>query len=243
MKFKKIFVIFFIAFIILYFIYKFNFKENLTYLVIGDDLAKGHTPFDTYGNSYTDYLFDYLKENKNYKNINKAFIEEDLRIKDLISELDENKTKDKETLSQLIRKADLITIGVGSEDLFSKMRSNKDLLTNNNKRIYNTIDKMTEELNELITKIRTLSKKPIYIIGYYNPLEYSEETEITINSIFNYIDLKYKGSEKDKNIKYIKIYEGFKNHPEYLPNKSNAFPSLEGYNYISEQIIQEIKES
>ena len=60
---KKIsLVIFFLSLIPIYLIYNFAYKEKYTYLAIGDDLAKGHTPFDTYGESYTDILYKYLQE-------------------------------------------------------------------------------------------------------------------------------------------------------------------------------------
>ena len=82
----------------------------------------------------------------------------------------------------------------------------------------------------------------IYIIGLYNIVEVTKENDIKIGSIFNYLDIKYKSLEqKNKNIYYVPIYEGFKNKPYYLPNKTNAFPSLEGYNYIANQIIEKIE--
>ncbi len=241
MNFKKILVIFFLAFLILYFIYKTTFKEKLTYLAIGDDLAKGHTPFDTYEKSYTDYLYEYLKTNKNYKNINKTYIKEDLRIKDLISALKENKQENKTTLTSLIKTSSLITISIGSEELFSKIRSNKNLLATN--QIYKTIDEMIKDLTELTKLMRKLTKQPIYIIGYYNIIEKTEENSTKINSIFNYLDIKFKTLEKETKITYINIYNGFNENPKYLPNKTNSFPSLEGYNYIADQIIEKIKES
>ena len=59
---KKKLVIFLIATIPILLIYKITINKTYTYLSIGDDLAKGHTPFNTYNMSYTDYLYKYLKE-------------------------------------------------------------------------------------------------------------------------------------------------------------------------------------
>ncbi len=238
---KKKLVIFFLAIISLFFIYKLNYNETKTYLSLGDSLAKGHTPFDTFGTSYTDYLFDYLKNTKNYTTLNTSFIEEDLRIKDLILLIKSNEIKNGITLSSIIKNADLITLSIGSEEIFSKLRSNELLLSLTNNKIYEIIDEMFIELNDLIKEMRLLTKKPIYLIGLYNIIEITDENETKIDSIFNYLKLKYQNLEKEYKIYYVDIYEGFKNNENFLPNKKIAYPSLEGYNYINEQIIEKIK--
>lgn len=236
---KKKLVIFFLAIVIIYLIYTFTYKEEYTYLAIGDDLAKGHTPFDTYGSSYTDFLYDYIKEIKPEAKINKDFIEEDLRVKDLLTKIKNTSTESGKTLTRLIKEAELITISIGSEELFSKLRSNYELYSLNNKKMFEYVDNMIDELDELITEIQKIKKSEIYLIGYYNPLQNTEETKI--ESIFNYIDTKLKVVEKNHKIHYVSIYEGFKEKGTYLPNPNHAFPSIEGYNYISNEIIKEMK--
>ena len=236
---KKKLVIFSFAIILIYLIYTFTYKEEYTYLAIGDDLAKGHTPFDTYGSSYTDFLYDYIKEVKPEAKINKDFIEEDLRIKDLLSKIKNSETESGKTLTRAIKESELITISIGSEELFSKLRSNYELYSLNTKKMFEYADILTSELDELITEIQKIKKTEIYLIGYYNPLIEKEETKI--DSIFNYLDLKLQKLEKEHKIHYISIYESFKEKENYLPNPSHAFPSIEGYNYISNEIIKEIK--
>ena len=59
--------------------------------------------------------------------------------------------------------------------------------------------------------------------------------------IFNYIDTKYMDLETKYNVTYIRIDEEFRNNPLYLPNKTNAFPSLEGYKLISDKIIKKLE--
>lgn len=236
---KKKLVIFFLAIVIIYLIYKFTYKESYTYLSIGDDLAKGHTPFNTYGDSYTDYLYDYLKSRKKEYKLNSDFIEEDLRIKDLITKIKNADTSGGKTLTNAIKEANIITLSIGSEELFSKLRSNYELYTTNNKKIFEYIDEMMDNLNELITEMQKIKKNDIYLIGYYNPLINNDEA--SLESIFNYIDIKLKVIEKEHKIHYISIYEEFKKKSYYLPNPNQAFPSLEGYNYIANEIIKEME--
>ena len=235
---KKILVIFFLALIPLYIIYKIYRKEEYNYLAIGDELAKGHTPFNEYNISYTDFLFDYLKQQHRNATINKNYIKEDMRINDLFTELIKI---DKNSLSYSIKNADIITLSIGSEEIFNKLKSNYEIYKENPKLIYNYIDDLFTNLSHLLKEFRKLSKKDIYIIGYYSPLEYNEENHIFIDSLFNYIDMKFKELEKNPKVIYIDIYHGFKNNPNYLPNKNHTFPSLDGYNYISNQIIKKIE--
>lgn len=238
---KKKLVIFFLALIPLYLIYNFTYKEKYTYLAIGDDLAKGHTPFDTYNESYTDYVYTYIKSKNKEAKINKDFIEEDMRIKDLLNKIKNAETESGKTLSQAIKEAELITISIGSEELFSKLRSNYELYTLNTKKMFNYIDKLVEDLDDLLLEMKKIKKTEIYLIGYYNPLEYKEEENIKIDSIFNYLDTSLKRLEEKHKIHYISIYQEFSKNSSYLPNKGHAFPSLEGYNYIANEIIKEIE--
>lgn len=238
---KKKLVIFFLALIATYIIYNFTYKEEFTYLAIGDDLAKGHTPFDTYGESYTDFVYEYLKEKNDKVKINKEFIEEDLRIKDLLSKIKNAETAGGKTFTQAIKEAELVTISIGSEELFSKLRSNYELYKLNSKKLFDFIDEMTNDLNELIKEMKKIKKNEIYLIGYYNPIIDITDSESKLDSIYNYLDIKLKEIENKQKIHYISIYDVFKKRSNFLPNPNHAFPSLEGYNYIANEIIKEIK--
>lgn len=235
---KKILIIFFLTLIPLYLIYSFNHKETYIYLAIGDELAKGHTPFNTYGESYTDYLFTYLKTKNPNAEINKKYIDEDMRITDLIKSL---KNIEENSLTQDIKKSDIITISIGSEEIFNKLKTNYTIYKTNPTLFNKYIDTLFINLTELLKEMRKYTNKPIYIIGYYSPIEITEENATLIKSMFNYIDLKFKELENKYNIKYINIYEGFKNNKTYIPNINHTFPSLEGYNYISNEIIKKLE--
>ena len=234
---KKKLIIFFLAVPLLIIIYFLTYNEQYNYLAIGDALAKGHTPFDTYSKSYIDYLYDYLKTNHKNAKLNKDYTSEDLRIKDLIS-LVTNTKEETNNLPWLIKEADIITISIGSEELFSKLRSN--YIIENNSSNFEYIDNMFIDLQKLLIEIKKLNKKPIYIIGYYNPIIENEENKSYINNLFNYLDIKFKSLENN-NVYYIEINKSFSEKTSYLPKLNNAFPSLEGYQYVANRIIEKIE--
>ena len=234
---KKILVMFFLALVITFAIYKFTFKDRKIYLALGDALAKGNTPFDSYNLSYVDYLEAYLNKDTKKYIVNKDFIDEDLRIKDLTEEI-KNSNIRKSSLPETIKNASIITISIGSEELFSKLRSNYDIKDKNN---YKYIDSMYSDLSTLLKEIRKITDKPIYVIGYYNPLPITSENEAKIKDFFNLLNNKLKMLEKNKNIYHIEIFNGLFNEKMLLPNLNNAFPTLEGYKYIANQIIKKIE--
>ena len=161
---KKILIIFFLTLIPLYLIYRFNHKETYIYLAIGDELAKGHTPFNTYGESYADYLFTYLKTKNTNAEINKKYIDEDMRITDLIKSL---KNIEENSLTQDIKKSDIITISIGSEEIFNKLKTNYTIYKTNPTLFNKYIDTLFINLTELLKEMNLISEplKNILIIG------------------------------------------------------------------------------
>ena len=180
---KKILVMFFLALVITFSIYKNTFKDKHLYLALGDALAKGHTPFDSYNLSYVDYFADYLNKDTQKYIINKDYIDEDLRIKDLTEEIKNSNIK-KSTLPETIKNANIITISIGREELFSKLRSNYDIKDKSN---YKYIDLMYNDLKKLLYEIRKITDKPIYVIGFYNPLTITSENEENIKDFLKSI--------------------------------------------------------
>lgn len=235
MNLKKSLIAFFIALIPLFIIYKIAFKEEYMYLPIGDALAMGHTPFDDYSTSYVDYYFEYLKSRNNKYQINKEYIFEDIRIKDLVTDF---KSMSKSDLSEAIASADKITISIGSEELFSKLRSNYNLDNLNNTKNFKYVDEMFVNYEELIKNIRNITKKDVFLIGYYSPILVNENNKNYVHSLFNYLDSKFNYLENEYDVKYVKISDGFINNSVYLPSINNAFPSIDGYNYIASEIIK-----
>ena len=234
---KKILVVFFFSIIILFLIYKLINKEEYYYLAIGDEIAKGHNSLDYYSESYVDYYYEYLKEKYKKVVIDKNYIYEDIRIKDLNEYFNNN--KEITTLAQAVTKADVITLSIGSEELFSKLRSTFEIKDESTK-IIEYIDNMFKELETLIKNIRKLSKNKLFLIGYYNPIRINPENERIIKSIFNYIDKQFIELEEKFNINYIEINNEFINEDyKFVPNINNSFPTKDAQYYIYKQIKKE----
>lgn len=245
---KKILVIFFIGVLLSFIIFKLTYKEKIDYLALGDELVLGYSPFGTYNKSYSDYFSIYLKNQKKLGNYCKEYSSYDKKIIDLINDMDDVKEikigNKKVNINQLISKADIITLSFGQKDIFNLLNSNYDKHLKNIDNIYSYIDNYFNDYVILINKIRRISDSKIYIIGLYNPLiNTNQETIKKLNEIFNYINEKFESLEENKDIYYIDITKGMDNKNYYIPNVKKPYPSLEGYNYISNVLICKVSKN
>lgn len=244
MKYKK-FAIFITSVLVILCIYKITNYNKVNYTALGDGIAKGKTPFDKIGLSYTDYFHQFLKNKYITNSDYKQFSYEDCRITDLINKIDSvliSKEDSKQNnITQAIKQADIITLSVGSDELFYKLKQNKKNIENNKiSKELKYIDEIFKDYELLISKIRNITKKPIILIGYYNPLNIKNVN--AVDKIYDYLDLKFNNLIDD-NIYYISLYDDFQKNKRYLPNNNIVFPSLEGYNYISNRIINVVKKN
>ncbi len=242
---RKTLVIFFIGLILSFIIFKLVYKEKIDYLALGDELVLGYTPFDTYNKSYSDYFSDYLKSKKKLGFYINDFSKYNYTIKKLINDMDNIKeikiNNKKININQAISSSDIITLSFGQKELYVLLSKNYNNKLKNINEIYKYIDEYFNDYILLLNKIRKINSNEIYIIGLYDPLiNVNQETIIKLNEIFNYINNKFKLLEENKNIYYIEISKEFDNKNYYIPNIKNPYPSLEGYNYISNKLIYKV---
>lgn len=242
-KLKKI--IFFIFLCILIFIIYSLFKNNkLTYISLGDSLAKGKNPYGNIDYGYSDYVKDYLENNDKLKYYTKDFAEEGYRITDILNDIELNKKikigKNHEGLKTILRRSDFITLSIGSNDIFYK--TNNNLINVNENELNKYIDELIEDYDKLLNELTKYFKGNLIIIGYYNPYNnISSESSRTVESSILYINDYMEKLANKYNAEYINIYEIFRENPEYLPNNNDIHPSKEGYKQIANLIIDKIK--
>lgn len=245
-KIKKI-IIMIIIFLIVFCIYIKTNNNKINYVALGDSLAAGQTPYKQIGYGYSDYVSNYLKENKLLNNYTKDFAESGHRTTDLINDINNNKkikiNNKNQGIKTILRDADLVTLSVGANDIFYKLgirNMNTNIEDIND--VYKYIDDTMKDLEILIVQIQKYFKKDLILVGYYNPVidsEYSRQIEPT----FNYLKEKSIELSKKYNFTYVDIYEIFKENPEYLPNPSDIHPSNKGYEVIASQIIDIIEKN
>lgn len=200
-------------FLAIFLIYYFNINNNINYLSIGDYLSYGINNNNIVDNNYSDNIKKYYK-NKIDEYINYSTIE-DYRVMDLLNDINNNKIikhKDKEyTLQNLLIKANYITLSIGMNDLL-----NKKNIT------YEYMDQLINDIEKLFILIRKYNKDRIDYLGFYNV--------INNENLIHYANTRLKLICDKNKINYIDITD-----LKYFIKE--LFPNNEGYNYITDQIL------
>lgn len=217
MKLKRIFVI---ALLLLsvFLIYLSTMDQKVYYLALGDSVAFG----DKKG-SYPNFISQFLKEKNLLEEFRYEFIEDDLRITDLIRNIEDNKKimvdhKEK-TLKNALIKADLVTISIGNEELFYKMKTERQ------DTLYHYIDEMMNDMEKLLQLVREYCKEDVFVLGYVNP--YTNQ----MNPYVKYANQKLETLTKKYEVLYVSL--------DSLANEKNAFDEL-GISSVGQKKISEM---
>lgn len=224
---KKVFLIL-TLFLSCYFIYTKTEENKKNYLTIGDSLSKGVNEYGVSSYGYSDFIKDYLEENKLLKNYNKTFTSIDYKASDIVNILKHNETKNNQNLNRLIKEADIITISLGIQEIYYKLEKN-------NQNIYTYIDNMINNYKHILNYINKFHHEKVYILGYYNVTSNNDD-------IFNYANYKLKELAKEYNYNYIDLSQILNNNPTYINELNNNYlPNITGYQKISQIIVENLQ--
>lgn len=239
---KKIIFFIFLCIIIFIMYNTFN-NDKITYLSLGDSLSLGKNPYGNIDYGYSDYIKDYLDENEKLEYYSKEFATNGYRITDVLNDIKLNKKikvkKTEEGIKTILRRSDLITLSIGSNDLLYKINNDISNINEDELNIY--IDELIRDYDNLLDELTDYFKGKLIIVGFYNPfINRSLEQTRNIENSFLYIDKYMKKLATKYNAEYIDIYEIFRENPEYLPNNNDIHPSKYGYKQIADLIINKI---
>lgn len=212
-----------------------GFSDKKTYyLSLGDFLSLGENGYGIYDYGYSDFVKDFLTDNDLLQTYVDSLNRENKRIIDVINDINSNakllvNSKEK-TMQNALIKSDLITISIGSNDLFSNTTIGSEF---NIRNLYDKFDSLLADYEKLLKLLRQYCKEDIVLIGLYNM------TSADLDEFFKYADSELLELCNKYNISYVKISEEFKNNKYFDTNLK--IPNKQGYEYISKQIIKLIK--
>lgn len=235
MKKKKTFKLLIIGILLLsvYIIYSVFKTDKLNYIALGDSVAEGMNPYGEIGYSYTDYLADYLKSNKQLSYYTKKYTKSGYESKDVINDIQNNNKLKKD-----LRESNLVTISIGANDFLHNLNL-KELSIDDIKNLKYQIMNIFPSINDNIKEVRKYAKNQVIIVGYYNPIPFLFNTNGNdLDQLFAYIDDEYQKIADKYHCDYISLYQLFKKNSQYLPNPADIHPNLDGYKAISKEVIK-----
>lgn len=186
----------------IFLIYLANMDKKVYFVALGDSLEKVYVNGEeVYG--YSHYIKKYLKEKDLLERYSDDFSKVDTRSTDIISDINANKkvTTPRGTFSlkNALIKADLVTVNINYDDIYNKL-SDPNIIYNE---IYDYIDDLTYDLDNLFKLMREYCKEDIVFIGFYNPFIESDNEDVM--DVLDYLSKKYKDECAEYDIIYVDI--------------------------------------
>lgn len=221
---KKILIMILIGIICTFLIYKFNQKDKIYFLSLGDGLATGMTAYNINGYNYNDYIRDYLEKENKLEQYIYEFSEVDQSIENLITSIEHNYIKEETnlTIQQAISKSKLITIGIGIDKLASQ--SLKQSLSTKEKEDYE------KDIDKLLKLIRNFNNGKIYLLGIYKAYNIKTEEVTEINKTLKQI-------ANNNKVIYIDISD-LSDNSEYFLLDNSYYLNYKGHREIANRILK-----
>ena len=180
-------------------IYLSNMDKKVYYVALGDSLERVYVgDEEVYGYSY--YIKKYLMDDDLLERYSDDYAKVDTRITDIINDINNNKkvtTGDGSfSLKNALIKADLITLNISSSDVFNKLNK-KDVIYNE---VYDYIDDLAYDLDNLFKLMREYCKEDILMIGPYNPF-----SDINSLDVYEYFNKKYRDVCEKYDVIYVDL--------------------------------------
>ena len=168
-------------------------------MALGDSLERVYVgDEEVYGYSY--YVKKYLTADDLLERYSDEYAKVDTRITDIINDINNNKkvtTGDGSfSLKNALIKADLITLNISSSDVFNKLNK-KDVIYNE---VYDYIDDLAYDLDNLFKLMREYCKEDILMIGPYNPF-----SDINSLDVYEYFNKKYRDVCEKYDVIYVDL--------------------------------------
>ena len=219
----KLLIGFLITGIILVAIFFATRDKKIYYLSLGDSLAAGQTPYNTIEKSYGDYISEYIKDREKLKFYTKGFSKSGYRSIDILNDLKNNKEiavrNKKLTIKHALIKADIVTLSIGSNDLFYKLNIGNEFDLDEYDDVYKYVDESISDVDKLLKELRKSCKEQILVLGFYNPFtNYSNEMATMVEPVIRYANDKMENSVNKYDMTFVDIHDLFLGNDKYLSN-------------------------
>lgn len=175
MKLKNLFVLIPILFFV-FLIYNINKDTKIYYVNLGDNMLADI--------SYADFLNKQLGDRLEF--YNNDFTNVKYQTTDLINEINNNYKVNNKTIKNAVIRADIVTLSIGNNEL------NRKELTKE------YIDELINDIDLLLSLLRTWCKEKIIVIGLNNEYASYELAKLAKKYEMEYIDVfKYSDLYKD----------------------------------------------
>ncbi|MFC3882201.1 S-layer homology domain-containing protein [Bacillus songklensis] len=218
-------------------------ERGIHYVVLGDSLAAGQTPYKKWENGYADYIAHFLYKKKQLASYTKEFAVSGYTSGDLLKDIETNKQRKTATIQEEIATADIITIQVGANDFLREAKFDyaNGKVTLDPEKIPSLLSQMEKNVTSTLQHITIMNPyAKVYVLGYYYPFAHMTnlEQERILRMMNSLLNSSLQGTAANNGATYISYDNLFDEHASvFLPNQSDIHPSLKGYRLMSSQFL------
>jgi len=205
-------------------------KHKIDYVALGDSLAAGQTPYHQYDKTYPDYLvkrFEQSQYGVSYDNFG---------VSGYTSENLKNGILNNPEVQDEIKKANLITIDIGANDLLAKLKTDPAHVTDSLMTVANNLQVILQTIDSLNPNVQVL------VMGYYNPFpHYSQEQQASLLPLLEALNKTIEDRSIANGDKYVPMTQVIeKNEEQYVPNPEDIHLNLKGYQVVAKEFWKNI---
>lgn len=234
-KLKYIIVMLFIV-LAIFLIYLTTLDKKVYYLSIGDYITTG-IDNEFYWNKA---IVEDLKDKNKLEVYINEFSNMNLRTTDLIYQIKNNEKKTiqgkEKSIKNALIKADLVTVCIGMNDFLYKM--NLDVEDFSMEELYDYVDEMSEDVDELLQLLREYCKEDIVITNYYVPRNINSDKA---SKMIYYANKRLDAIAKAYQITVVDL-SSFTINKDYFDDET-ALLSREGEKELGKEMIKIINNS
>ena len=214
MKMKIIVILIFFTLILVLSYLKMN-KYEINYTILGDNELFTN---NIISKNFTDLIYDKLNQEDSFGFYCDDFIDNDLRIIDVINQIEDNEIKNDLYIQNILKRTNLLIISIGNQELYYKLSINDK----NENEIYNYLDEVINDYIRLINKIKKYTDNNIFVLGFYN-----NTNNISNDKYYIYINNKLKEC-LNSGVIYIDLYNLLNKNNDYITKTTPTYISNEG---------------
>lgn len=209
-------------------------KKDIHVLGIGDSLTQGVGDDDDQG-GYIRILEETVRTDENnvtFENLGKR----GNRTDQLLERLDDAQ------IASSVRKADIILVTIGANDIMQVVKENFTDLTFED--FLNEEEDFKNNLQEIIERMRELNgDAPIYLVGLYNPFErYFDDIEELDAIVDNWNQTSKNMTEEYEDVTFIPIKDLFDVTEVNLLAEDHFHPNKVGYHRMAKRVLEYLTE-
>lgn len=228
-----------------------SWYPKLKYVALGDSLAFGFNEHSEVGNSYVDFIGQFLNEVHLLEAYSKGYAFPGFTTTDVLSRLEKNSRRLDELgvneqalpvkTMDAVAIADIVTISAGANDILPYITQSGSDITIDEQEFTVALQTVRQNYEQIFTQIRLANEDAqIYVMGYYNAFAHAVSGQQAM-ALLDALNDTIADVAQQYEAVYVDTANAIAQNIEvYLPNPQNIHVSEAGYEQIANEFIQYI---